>query len=194
MLGLSPDSPISVSTVSEEYEYLAKEYPESQVLSQALNIHGDEALDCIHIQLVDGTTKRVYFNISNILTHEAENLQENHHSLSDPASSVAQHKTERGETRHHSVFDSVFSVTVLLCFCISISSGLVAHWGVFPSIHRTIFPTIALLAWGMAAEEMVTGRFSALTSLETYGIAEFQKFLPIWLIPPAVFLTLCHYF
>ena len=51
--------------VDAEYDYLEDKYEQYELISQEFIDKGDKQYDVLNIQLLDGTRKVVWFNISN---------------------------------------------------------------------------------------------------------------------------------
>ncbi|KZE83797.1 hypothetical protein [Myroides marinus] len=63
--GLTVETAIKVNSVTEEYQYLKKHYPNSQFLGQALiNSDRDKYYDKLTFKTKEGETKSLYFDIT----------------------------------------------------------------------------------------------------------------------------------
>ena len=62
--GSSIEKAVIAKNVSSEYEWIAKNYPNSQVLRQALISKGKKHYDKLTVKLADGSERDFYFDIN----------------------------------------------------------------------------------------------------------------------------------
>ena len=70
--GLSFETSLFVDSVEEEYEWLNSSYPGFTLIEQGVQIHNRKPFDVLRIQLADGATQTIYFDISEFYDQDSE--------------------------------------------------------------------------------------------------------------------------
>lgn len=67
---------IPVSTVEQEYEWIQSNFPNAKRTNQEVHSTKEGLVDVLDIELSDGTTRKLYFNITGILLKYVSNQRE----------------------------------------------------------------------------------------------------------------------